>query len=326
MADFSMSSIEKGKFSVVFLGTGVSTAVPNLQHIINSKPVPCKVCHDALAPGSKNKRNNVSIALLFSDETGHNKCVVIDVGKTMRDGCMTLFPKLGISEIAGIILTHGHADAMFGLDDVRDLQTSKQVTVKDLNECDVTGFQVLSGAITVCLNSETMATVKQCFGYLTSKPPFIDESASVLERRVALLDFNVIDSNQSFSCAGLRVKAFPVYHGGTYVSLGFSIGEPGQFVYISDVKIIPEESMNYLKSLPRIKVFVIDVLNEEGIFPHMGLHEALAVVQVLNPETVYFVGMSCSLGLHEEVEERLAQMAPSTHLAYDGLELHGFTM
>lgn len=325
MSEFEKPGLLKGKFSVAFLGTGVSTAVPNLQHVINPGSAPCRVCHDALLVGSKNKRNNVSVGILFCDESGKQKCVVIDVGKTMRDGCMQLFPRLGVSEVAGIILTHGHADAMFGLDDVRDLQISKPTAVlKDGAES--IGFKVMSGALPVYLNEATYSTVKQAFGYLTEKPVFLDEVNKVLERRVALLDFRVIDSNSTFNVSGLPVRAFPVYHGGSYVSLGFSIGKESEFVYISDVKIIPEETMRYLRSIPKIKVFVIDVLDHGGIFAHMGLKEALAVVEILQPEVTYFVGMSCSIGLHEEMEAKLADIAPNTHFAYDGLVLDDFDL
>mmetsp|Transcript_73688 Transcript_73688/g.144625 ORF Transcript_73688/g.144625 Transcript_73688/m.144625 type:complete len:329 (+) Transcript_73688:50-1036(+) len=327
MAELKNDSTSAGKFDVIFLGTGVSTAVPNLQHIINTGPSPCKVCHDALNPMSKNRRNNVSIAMTFLDSTGERKCVVIDVGKTMRDGCMGLFPAHGINEVSGIIITHGHADAIFGLDDVRDLQLSKSVKVKNetTGEEEV-GFKVLSGALPVYLNQETMTTVKSVFSYLTMPPVFLDAANNVLERRVALLDFRVIDSNACMNVCGLPVRAFPVYHGGKYISLGFSVGRAGEFVYISDVSSIPADTMNYLKSLPRIKVFVIDVLSHDSIFAHMGLSDALKVVDILQPETVYFTGMTCSLGMHDEVNDMLRETRPNVQLAFDGMKLSEFDM
>lgn len=73
-----------GRFKVIFVGTGVSTAVPNLFHVLNDS---CQVCRDAMIHGSKNRRNNVSIAIVFSiDDCGKSieKCVMVDCGKTMR--------------------------------------------------------------------------------------------------------------------------------------------------------------------------------------------------------------------------------------------------
>jgi phosphoribosyl 1,2-cyclic phosphodiesterase len=102
----------KEKFKIVFIGTGVSTAIPNLGHILNDS---CVVCRDAnTQSGSKNKRNNVSIAIIFTGDDNTEKCVLIDVGKTMREACMPVLPKHGIKQVSAIVLTHGHADAILG--------------------------------------------------------------------------------------------------------------------------------------------------------------------------------------------------------------------
>ena len=42
---------------------------------------------------------------------------MVDAGKTMRPACLKSLPKLGISSIDALLLTHDHADAIFGLDD-----------------------------------------------------------------------------------------------------------------------------------------------------------------------------------------------------------------
>ena len=359
---------DAGKFKVVFLGTGVSTAMPNLGHILADS---CDVCRDACTVlGSKNKRNNVSIAIIFSAESsvdsdmgskGTEKCVLIDVGKTMREACLSILPKHGIKEVAGIVLTHGHADAILGLDDVRDLQISKAITINNPvvaaasltcqccaqqseseNETEmiyccqctstqeeaidptVTGFKVISGAMPIFLHRETMNVVERTFAYLTQSPDYLDENTSLLSRRIALLKFNVIEQHDSFSVCGLPMRSFPVYHGGKYVSLGFSIGKEGEFIYISDVKIVPESTMAYLRSIPHIKTLVVDALSREGVWSHMGIEEALSLVRTLQPDVAYFTGMCCQLGSHDDVEAELSTRASHTHLAYDGLELGGF--
>jgi phosphoribosyl 1,2-cyclic phosphodiesterase len=80
-----MSNGPPNSFKVIFVGTGVSTAVPNLLHILNDS---CSVCRDAMNPSSRNKRNNVSIAIMFTADGPNNekmdKCILIDCGKTMR--------------------------------------------------------------------------------------------------------------------------------------------------------------------------------------------------------------------------------------------------
>jgi len=109
--NFSMS------FDLLFLGTGASTAVPELGHVLRKDCEVCVASH--LDPLSKNRRNNVSVALLFKSSNGTQRCVLVDCGKTMRQACITHLFNHGISSVDSLILTHGHADAMLGLDDLR---------------------------------------------------------------------------------------------------------------------------------------------------------------------------------------------------------------
>lgn len=48
--------------------------------------------------------------------------MLIDCGKTFREVILNLFPKHGLREVGALLLTHGHADAILGMDDLRDLQ------------------------------------------------------------------------------------------------------------------------------------------------------------------------------------------------------------
>lgn len=51
-----------------------------------------------------------------------------------------------------------------------------------------------------------------------------------------------------------RIESFPVYHGGTYVSLGFVVGRQETLLYISDVTSIPQNVMRRLKQIPNLEV------------------------------------------------------------------------
>ena len=67
-------------------------------------------------------------------------------------------------------------------------------------------------------------------------------------------------------------------------------------MYISDVKIVPPNTMTYLKSIGQIKVLVLDALDvTDGVWSHMSLAEALEFARELRPDTVYFVGAYHSL-------------------------------
>ena len=57
----------------------------------------------------------------------------------------------------------------------------------------------------------------------------------------------------------------------------------------------------YLKSISPITLLVIDVLSPTGLYSHLGLHEALEIVDQLTPVRTLFTGMACTLGDHDEV-------------------------
>jgi phosphoribosyl 1,2-cyclic phosphodiesterase len=117
-------------FDLTFLGTGVSHSIPKLDHALDSTV--CAVCADAVKGGvlSKNKRNNISACIRFFDSSSeHDEATpspyavaVIDVGKTFRDSVLSWFGGLHVAHIDSVLILHKHADAIGGLDDLRDLQ------------------------------------------------------------------------------------------------------------------------------------------------------------------------------------------------------------
>ncbi len=108
---------EEGEDELVFVGTGVSTALPVLGHLDGR----CSVCMEALTVDtSPNRRNNVSLLLRVA-ATRQN--ILIDCGKTFRAAFLRTLAPLHVSRIHSLLLTHDHADAIDGLDDLRDLQT-----------------------------------------------------------------------------------------------------------------------------------------------------------------------------------------------------------
>lgn len=62
-----------------------------------------------------------------------------------------MFPKYGIRELDGVVLTHPHADAMLGLDDARMLTQG-----------------IVQEKVDVYLTDETMDTLTSTFPYLVS--------------------------------------------------------------------------------------------------------------------------------------------------------------
>lgn len=118
---------------------------------------------------------------------------------------------------------------------------------------------------------------------------------------------------------GLSITPLPVLHGGEYVCLGFEFSPAHQrqegevpadrFVYLSDVSEIPPKIMSSITrggagSPPR--VLVIDALKRTPHYSHFGLEEALEVCRQIRAERTLLVGMTCSMGDHDEVRNAAA--------------------
>jgi len=77
---------------------------------------------------------------------------------------------------------------------------------------------------------------------------------------IADLDNETKPLDPEFEVAGIRVQPLRLYHGGTYICLGFVFGEEGSRVaYLSDVKVIPPPTLEYLRSIT-IDTLILDAL------------------------------------------------------------------
>jgi len=340
----------KGRFDALVLGSCVSTACPVMGHVLrrqceHSRTARRKcdgltVCEEAYSNiNSKNRRNNVSILVRYTPPDGNTHHIMVDAGKTLREAVLKSFPKFNVTCINTLLVTHGHADAMLGLDDIRDLQIFTRVLDKN---GEVTGYRVEGGALAVLSNKATLDTIRQSFPYIAAKPDMIEPG--VLKRRVAYVELTDVENNASIDVAGLPVRFFPVLHGGTYISLGFAFGrkagtcageEGHPFIYISDVKHVPDDVMDWLSGVARIGIdlLVVDTLMRDLMFAHFNLDEALALIRKLRPKRALLVGMnSCSIGDHDEVNHELQALREpcdglegiDVQLAYDGQYLQEF--
>ena len=103
------------QFEFMFVGTGTSSAVPILPCITDPEQR-CKTC---LSSAEEDTRGNTSAVVQAKAGDGAMKTILIDCGKTFYRDSLKHFPKRGLRKIDGLLLTHGHADAMYGLDDLR---------------------------------------------------------------------------------------------------------------------------------------------------------------------------------------------------------------
>ncbi|KAF0715107.1 Aste57867_3565 [Aphanomyces stellatus] len=298
---------------VHFLGTGPSTGVPSIRCLLSGDL--CAVCHDAHAnPLSKNRRNNPTLLVRYG---GRN--VLIDCGKTFRDGVLSVFPAHGINHIDAVLLTHGHADACLGLDDLRELQ------VLQTTRCEETGEvkKIAQTPLLLHCHARTKAEVLPKFEYLMDKP--VPPGSTY--RWTAKLDWALFEDDDVFEAAGIHFTALPVIHGKGYICNGFSFGDEvgACFVYLSDVSEVPEKTMVALTKRA-IDVLVIDALYLEDVHgAHMNLPQAMEVAKLLRPKKTYLIGMGDDFDYEQTNAVVRADML-QTHgldveMSYDGLKL-----
>lgn len=255
------SGLESKK--LLFLGTGTSSGVP----VITCQ---CPVC---TSDDPKNNRTRTSALLSFRD-----KRILIDPSIDFRQQAL----RNKINHIDAVLITHPHADHIFGLDELRIYSAR------------------YNRAIPIYASPETLESIKVTFRYVFSPP---QEGGGVP-------NINLIAVEDTFLAEGFSFTPIPLKHGILDI-MGYRHND---FAYLTDCSEIPESSWPLLQG---IKILVLDALRYRPHSTHFNIEQALKVVEILKPESTYFVHM-CHDIEHTTCNE---QLPPGVQLAYDGLEI-----
>ncbi|KAJ2001813.1 hypothetical protein H4R26_003925 [Coemansia thaxteri] len=283
---------------IIFLGTGTAACIPIIPCVTSDNPQ-CKACKPALTvEGAKNRRLNTSLLVRIDHADGRERNIVIDCGKTFLESALNVFVKHNVKIIDAVLLTHGHADAMFGLDDLRQWSAT------------------LNTAIPIYCDKTTLGVVAQTFPYL------VDTKCATGGGEVTSLKFHVIDDlTVPFVCEDIEFQPLNVEHG-TY-----SDGRPFYFTgfrfddisYISDVSRIPDETRPLIEGT---NLLIIDAVKWYTYHSHFSYWDALAEVRNFRPERAIFTGF-CHEIEHSEMEVQgkkiLAEEGLVVDPAYDGM-------
>ncbi|OAY82357.1 putative hydrolase [Ananas comosus] len=250
-----------GQSEIIFLGTGTSEGIPRVSCLTNQS----KTCPVRLLPF-----------------------------KFFYHSALQWFPTYGLRQIDAVLITHSHADAIGGLDDLRDWTNNVQPYIP------------------IYVSKRDFEVMKKTHYYL------VDTSVVVPGAAVSELQFNIIEE-EPFVVHNLKVTPLPVWHGGGYRSLGFRFGD---ICYISDVSDIPEETYELLKNC---KLLILDALRpDRSSSTHFGLPRALDEVRKIKPARTLFTGMMHLMD-HDKVNEYLAKLMETegldVQLSYDGLRV-----
>lgn len=288
----SGTKLNEKQSEIIFMGTGTSEGIPRVSCLTNTLKK-CPVCTNAVELGNKNRRLNTSI-LIRHARSSERYNILVDAGKFFYHSALRWFPAYGVRTIDAVIITHSHADAIGGLDDLRDWTNNVQPTIP------------------IYVAKRDFEVMKKTHYYI------VDTSVVVPGAAVSDLQFNII-SEDPFIVHGLKITPLPVWHGLGYRSLGFRFGN---ICYISDVSEIPEETYQLLKNC---ELLILDALRpDRSSSTHFGLPKALEEVRKIQPKRTLFTGMMHLMD-HEKVNEYLKQLMETegldVQLSYDGLRV-----
>ena len=258
------------------LGTGSSGGVPRIGNDWG-----------ACDPNNpKNRRQRCSMLVERSGPQGKTS-VLIDTGPDMR---MQLL-QADVQYLDAVLLTHSHADHIFGMDDLR------QLTIKHRER------------VNVYMDDSTAERVMPAFGYCYQQA----EGSSY----PAICNKHQITAAETITITGQGGKIdflpFEVNHG-DICALGFRIDN---FAYLPDVKSV--ELPESLAALTGLDVLVLDALRYTAHPTHMNVDEALAFMEQVKPARGILTNMHNAL----DYDELSAKLPEGVEAAYDGLTIRG---
>ncbi len=259
-----MQQHKKRAIEAVFLGTGTSQGVPVIA-------CQCPVCSSA-DPHDKRLRSSL---LLKINELN----IVIDAGPDFRQQML----REKVRRLEAILVTHEHADHIFGLDDIRSFNWLQKHPTDIFAE------------------KRAQRTIKRIFSYV-----FTDSKYPGLPQ----MELHTIN-NAPFEIQNIRFTPIRCYHHKLPV-YGFRVGD---LTYITDTNFIPEEEM---KKLEGTRILILNALRKKKHLSHFNLDDALEAINRINPEKAFLTHISHQFGKHAEVSKELPE---NVFLAYDGLRI-----
>ena len=247
---------------ILFLGTGTSAGVPMIG-------CHCPVCEST---DPRDKRTRPSVLVSYGPTS-----VLVDTSPELRLQCVAN----RVDRVDAVVVTHGHADHIMGMDDLRRFNAIQHQPLDVWSE------------------PATAAVLQRCFGYAFKTP---DPDLKVFRPNLVP---RTIDG--PFEIGGASWRPIRLYHGVMPV-LGFRVGD---LAYCTDVSRVPDESWPLLEGLD---LLVLDALQHVPHPTHFSLGQALEVVERVKPKRVRFTHVAHGMG-HAETNSTLP---PDVRLAFDG--------
>jgi len=205
--------------------------------------------------------------------------ILIDTSPDLRMQAL----RFDLRRVNAVLYTHGHADHVLGLDDMRR-------------------FNALQNARIQCYgDAQTIGEVRRTFSY-------IFDPATPMGGGLPEIDLCTVTG--AFSVGQHEITPVPLWHGKRLV-YGYRIGS---LAYLTDCSAIPDSSWELIEG---VELLVIDALRHRPHPTHFSVAEALEVANRLGPRHAWFTHICHDLP-HVET---CAALPENVQLAYDGLSV-----
>lgn len=237
----------------------------------------CAVC---TSEDPRDRRLRPSLLLRWHDH-GRERVVVIDTGPDFREQAL----RAGLKRVDAVFYTHGHADHVLGMDDLRPIS-----------------FAVAreGGQIPLYAPEDAAEVLLRVYDY-TLKP-----DATYINR--ARVHLEPLEPRTTVH--GVEFVRVPVMHGPMEIA-GFRFGNAA---YMTDVSAIPETSFALLEGVEHV---VLSALRHKPHPTHATVEQAVAWARRIGARHTWFTHIAHDLG-HEETNRALPE---GMALAYDGQSL-----
>lgn len=205
--------------------------------------------------------------------------IVVDVGPDFRQQML----RHEVGNLDAILLTHEHADHIFGLDDIRSFNWLQK------------------SPMDVYCEERVQKNLRSIFKYVfdVNKYPGIPQ--------MDLIDLQ----NKEFNIGPINIIPIRVFHHKLPV-YGFRFGG---FAYLTDFNVIEDQELDKLIG---VETLVVCALRKAPHISHLNLSGALELIHKIAPRKAYLTHMSHEMGKHRDL---IAELPSNVEPGFDGLVL-----